>query len=241
LKDTSPPTIAPTIAADNAMHGLLQLPSRDQFGSARLLRKGRRTKADLLLLETTAGRIVIKDFGRKAWWVRQTGRIMVRRETRAYERLASMAGLPRAIGRVDAYALALEYLDATELAFSPQRKVDGVQKLGQLQAIVDGLHLRGVAHCDLRSRDNLLVDSAGQLYVVDLAGAICLRPGSLLHRLFFRWIALIDRSACLKWKQILEAGPMTGDEQAFANRFRLLRRFWFHRRQAWRGKTRPPA
>ena len=41
------------------------------------------------------------------------------------------------------------------------------------------------------------------------------------------------------WKTIVEAGPFTEDEQRFVDRFRKLRPLWFHRRQAWRGKTRP--
>lgn len=240
MDDTSHPNIT---SADERHHDADRraLPTREALQRARLLRKGGKTKADLLLIDRPGGPAIVKDFSRKTWWVRQTGSLLIRRELRAYRRLAGCDGVAALIGRVDRYALALDYLDATQLAFSAQRRVDGSGKLEQLRRIVAALHARGVAHCDLRSRDNVLVDGAGRLFVVDFAAAVCLRPGGTVHRLLFRWFASIDRSACLKWKAILEAGPLSSEERAFAERFRVWRALWFHRRQAWRGKTRPPA
>ena len=77
------------------------------------------------------------------------------------------------------------------------------------------------------------------MIVVDFASAIWLRPGGWLHRRLFGWLRKMDEAAYLKWKTIVEAGPFTAEEQAFIERFRRLRPFWLHRRQAWRGKTRP--
>ncbi|HXV74690.1 MAG TPA: hypothetical protein VD788_00095 [Candidatus Polarisedimenticolaceae bacterium] len=241
MKETTTPTITPRRETGNHGRAPRLLPTREQLAGARLFRKGQRTKADLLRVETADGPLIVKDFGGKPRWVRHGGRWMIARELRAYRRLTGCLGVTRALGRVDRYALALDYLDATQLAFSAQRTVDGAGKLAQLRAIVDGLHARGVVHCDLRSRDNVLVDPIGRLYVVDFAAAVCLRPGSLVHRLLFARLAAIDRSACLKWKRILDAGPLTDDERAFVDRFRAWRPFWIHRREAWRGKTRPPA
>jgi len=201
----------------------------------RLFRKGPSHKADLLLVETGGERWVVKDFARKPRWARLVGRLMIARESRAYRALGALPGLPRFVGRIDAHALAIDYVAAVPLAFAPERTRDGERKLRELRSIVDRLHAAGVVHCDLRGRDNVLLDREGRLCVVDLASAIRLRPGGVLHRALFGLLRQIDHAALLKWKRIVEAGPFTEDEQRLERRFRALRPLWLHRRRAWRG------
>jgi hypothetical protein len=199
-------------------------PERELLDSdrCRLFRQGQPRKADLLLFDAGPTRFIVKDFRRKPWWVRWTGRLLIARESRAYRILGRTEGLPRFAGRVDAHALAVEYVDAVPLAFAPDRTRDGADKLDQLRAIMDRLHRAGVVHGDLRGRDNVLVDRGGRVWVVDLASAFCLRPGGLGHRILFRGLRQIDQAALLKWKRIVAGGPL-----------------WLHRRKAWRGGTRP--
>ena len=166
---------------------------------------------------------------------------MIAREARAYRALGPTAGVPRFAGRVDALALAIEHVDAVPLAFAPERTRDGPGKLAELRAIVERIHRVGMVHCDLRGRDNVLIDRHGRLWIVDFASAIRLRPGGLAHRVAFRWLRQIDHAALLKWKRIVEAGPLTDEEQALFRRFRALRPLWLHRRQAWRAGNGPPA
>jgi len=205
----------------------------------RLFRKGPPHKADLLLVETGRERWVVKDFANKPWWARLTGRLMIARESRAYLCLGATEGLPRFGGRIDALALAIEYVAAVPLAFAPSRTRNGAAKHGALRGIVDRIHAAGIVHCDLRGRDNVLVDRHGGLWIVDLASAIRLRPGGPAHRLLFGLLRQIDHAALLKWKRIVEAGPFTHDEQRLWRRFRLLRPLWLHRRRAWRGGSGP--
>ena len=91
--------------------------------------------------------------------------------------------------------------------------------------------LRGVAHLDLRGQDNVLLDSDGRVRVIDLAAAVCLRPGSLRHRLFFGWFSFADRAALLKWKRLLDAGPYTPEEERFLERHRFWRSLWIFNRK----------
>ena len=221
--------------APAAQHDALLTRAGLRSRTCRLFRKGPAHKADLLLVQAGGARWVVKDFARKPRWARLVGRLVIARETRAYRALGAVEGLPRFAGRIDAHALAIEHVAAVPLAFAPERTRDGAQKLHQLRAIVDRLHAAGVVHCDLRGRDNVLVDREGRLWVVDLASAIRLRPGGAAHRLLFDLLRQIDHAALLKWKSIVEAGPLTEDEQRLARRFRALRPFWLHRRRAWRG------
>lgn len=203
--------------------------------ASRVLKAGGPTKADLLWVELGHGPVVIKDFAGKSRWVRWLGRVQIARESRAYSWLGPLPGLPRFLGRVDAHALALERIDGVQLIRAPQRSANGQQLLARLQGVMEGLHAAGLAHLDLRGRENVMLGANGEIYVLDLAGAVWLRPGSLAHRLFFRWLKLTDHAALLKWKGLLSAGPYTEQEEAFLNRYRFWRSLWLfnrkHRRQ----------
>lgn len=174
---------------------------------------------------------MVKDFAGKGLWGRTIGRIQIGRETRGYRWLGDWPGVPRFLGRIDALALALERVDGRQLAFARDRHPEGREILSRLREWIDGLHAKGLAHLDLRGRENVLLRPDGRLVVVDLAGAVRLRPGGLLHALFFRFLAITDEAAYLKWKQLLDPERLTDEEQAFLHRFRRLRSFWIFNRK----------
>jgi hypothetical protein len=200
-------------------------PTRGDLAHATLLHAGDRDKADLWLAERDGQAVVVKDFARKGGLVRSIGRLQVARECRAYRRLDGTAGLPRFHGRVDRWALAIERVDAYPLIHR-WRSHEPASLLRQLGEIVARMHAAGVVHLDLRSRDNVLVDPAGRVFVVDFASAVCLRPGGLGHRALFRWLSLTDASALLKWKRIMASDGLTEEELAFLERHRFWRRLW---------------
>ena len=175
--------------------------------------------------------MVIKDFGDKRWWVRLIGRLQIWTEQRAYRRLAGVEGIPQFFGRVDPYALAIEHIDGTPLGVLPDRTRDGVARFQRLSRIVSEIHARGVVHWDLRARRNVLIRPDGSIFVVDFAGAMSLRPGGWMHALLFRLFRSADRSALLKWKEILDAGSWTDEEAEFVRRHRRWRRWWIFNRK----------
>lgn len=175
--------------------------------------------------------MVVKDFGDKRWWVRMIGRLQISVEQRAYRRLTGIEGVPRFFGRVDPYALVIEYIDGRPLGTLPDRTRDGSARFERLCRTVDEIHARGVVHWDLRARRNVLIRPDGHIFVVDFAGAMSLRPGGFLHRLLFHWLRMPDRSALLKWKQILDAGAWTDEEAGFVERHRRWRRWWIFNRK----------
>ena len=59
---------------------------------------------------------------------------------------------------------------------------------------IERIHATGLVHLDLRSNKNVLVRDDGQVVLCDFASALCFRPGGLLHRLVFRWLAANDLS-----------------------------------------------
>ncbi|HJQ99433.1 MAG TPA: hypothetical protein VJ826_14055 [Candidatus Polarisedimenticolaceae bacterium] len=133
------------------------------------------TKADVLVYETEGRRIAVKDYRARGFLVRNViGRFLVRRECRAYEAARGAPGLPPFLGRVGPFGLATGWIDARPLSdFAGRRVPDAV--FDRLDAILDGLHERGVALADLHHRDVLLGDDGG-VHVVDLAAAVANGP-----------------------------------------------------------------
>ncbi len=241
MRNANPPNIPSHQVGDHRAPRDPAVPSRADLASAsvRALKLGEADKADLLIVSTAEGELVVKDFGAKRFWVRLLGRVQIAREVRAYRALGSLPGIPRLVGRIDGLAVAIQRIDGEPLGLAADRVAEGPEKLRQLREILDRIHARGVAHWDLRARDNVLLDRAGRVFVLDFASAVWLRPGGLAHRLLFRFCRWIDESAYLKWKRILAAGPYTPEEQRFVERFRVWRSLWFHRSKAWRRKDKP--
>jgi hypothetical protein len=204
----------------------LHPPTRTDLSRAVLLERGTRAKADLLQIDMGAGPMIVKDYSGKRGWQRILGRIVIAREVRAYRRLGEIPGVPKLVGRIDALALAIEKVDGTQLGIHPQRSSGGSAKLARLREIIDRIHATGTVHWDLRTRANVLVTPSDEIFVLDFASAVRLRPGSVAHRLLFSSFKQIDESAYLKWKRILKAGPFSERERAMVRRHDFWRALW---------------
>jgi hypothetical protein len=180
----------------------------------------------VLVVDVSGRSVIVKDFAGRGGWVRLLGRLQIRREVAAYRWLAGVMGVPAFVGRVDPLALAIERIDGERLAFASLPPGDGTRCIAELRAILDAIHERGVIHNDLRGRENVLLRRDGGLAVIDLAGAIRLGPGGLLHRLFFRLLAVTDEAAFLKWKGMIAPGSYTLEDEAFLRRFERRRMWW---------------
>jgi len=102
-------------------------------------------------------------------------RWMLRREYEAYKRLTDFAGCPRCYGLGDGRFLVLEYIDAPSLRSG---QIDDRRVFfDTLFAQITELHRRGVAHADLKSKDNLLVIGGRMPCIVDFGAAMMRKPG----------------------------------------------------------------
>jgi serine/threonine protein kinase len=202
--------------------------SRDDLQRAArdVLRSGYRHKADLLRVKVGDACLLVKDYRSKPRAWRWLGRLQIHRELRAYRWLGALPGIPRLAGRVDADALALEWIDGELLATAPDRVSNGSRHVERLQDVVAGLHACGLAHLDLRSNKNVMLRADGEIVVCDFASALCFRPGSLAHRWIFPMARANDLSGLVKWKRTLEAGPLTARERSLLRRHGRWRRLW---------------
>jgi len=171
--------------------------------ATRVLEAGEGRDPVVLLVRDGDREIVVKDYAPRSFFVRElVGRLMIRREARAYRALAGHPSVPRFFGRIDAHALAVEYRPGRRMS----RKLAGAVPrdfLERLAGAIADMHARGVAHLDLRHRTNVLVDEAGAPVLIDFASAVCFRPGGLGARLFLPLFAAVDRGALRKWQERL--------------------------------------
>lgn len=172
------------------------------------LQHGRWRDPDVLLVKGRAGPIVVKDFGPRAIWLRQTlGRFLIWREVRAYRALKGHPEVPRLLGRLDGFAFAVEYRPGERMT----REVAGRVSPGFASALEDAvrrMHDHGVAHLDLRHRSNVLVGQDGAPVLIDFASAICFRPGSPAARWLLPFLARYDLRAVEKWRaRLLHVWP----------------------------------
>ncbi len=166
----------------------------------RVLNRGRWGNPDVLLITTSDGPVVVKDFSPRRAWIRRTlGRWLIGRELRAYRQLAGVAAVPRVLGQVDAEALILEYRPGVLLSRSLASSLPE-PFLAELEDAVAAMHRRGIVHLDLRHRSNILAGNDGHPVLLDFASAIQFDPTRFAGRLGVLLLGWIDRRALGKWR-----------------------------------------
>jgi hypothetical protein len=158
------------------------------------------SKADVLLYRVGGRRIAVKDYGARPFLARHTlGRLLVGRECRAYERAGSAPGLAPFLGRLGPFTLATGWIESVPLADLPGGAASP-EIFDRIDAVIAGLHLRGIAISDLHHRD-VLVAADGAVHVVDLAAACVLGPRpSSLRRSVFERLRAQDRLAAARMR-----------------------------------------
>lgn len=141
------------------------------------------------VIKVSSGRGVLR-------WLRTR---MLRREHRVYERLRGFAGSPRCHGLLRGRYLVLEYVDGRPLRHEPV--VDRAAFYDELLALIKELHARGIAHSDLKRKDNLLVLAGRRPCIIDFGAAIVRKPGfSPLNHYLFHTAQRFDFNAWIKLK-----------------------------------------
>jgi pimeloyl-ACP methyl ester carboxylesterase len=140
---------------------------------ARVLNLGGLANPDVYVVELRGRPLVIKDYARRAGWVRVLiAPWLVRRELALLARAEGVRGVPRAVGRVHRLAFALEYVEGEPLRRRTLAQALPASFFGGLEAILQGLAARGLLYTDLRSTANVICTPAGTPALVDLGSAL---------------------------------------------------------------------
>ena len=155
-------------------------------------------QAKVYLYRDGSRKFIIKaPYGRgPAQWLRCW---MLRREEKAYERVQGVAGLPRCFGLLDGKYLLLEYFESVPVRAA--KISDRESFFAALREMIDGIHAAGVAHGDLKTRNNIMVTADCRPHIVDFGIAVIRKPGfAPFNHWLFRMFVHFDRNAWIKLK-----------------------------------------
>jgi predicted Ser/Thr protein kinase len=175
-----------------------------------VFRKGQGTRPDVLLIEVAGVRAVLKDQNAcDRWFAMFVGPLLVWREARALDRLKGVSGIPVLLARPDARSILIEFADAVEAKSYPHMD-DWRVWFDKLEKLIQRMHEVGIAHGDLRSPGNILIDKNADPVLVDFV-ASC-GEGSrwnIFANAVFRGLCAVDDSAVLKLKSRMAPGLLS--------------------------------
>lgn len=124
---------------------------------------------------------------------------MLHHEARAYRRLKHLQGIPACYGLIDNRYLALELIDGEPIR--NKRPVNDERYFKALLSLIKQMHESGVAHMDLKRKDNLMVTHHDEPCVLDFGTAVIRKPGfHPLNHFMYRLAIRFDYSAWVKHK-----------------------------------------
>ena len=169
-----------------------------------------------------------------ARWFR---RRMIRREYRVYLRLAGITGVPKCFGLKDGDRLLLEFIEGHPLKLSIGELEDREKFFAALLELLQAAHRAGVAHADLKRKENILVTPSGQPVLIDFGSAVTCDNGSGgLRRWIFAQACQIDLNAWVKHKYLARYDEIS-DTDAPYYQPTLLERVVRPLRRTWRRIT----
>ena len=161
---------------------------------------GRGYQASIELYESPFGDVAVKR-ARGLTLFRRFREAAIRREWGVYQHLANVPGVPKCLGLIDEKYLVLEHLSGDTFRKEENTLLDRERFFAKLLTTVKAMHSAGVAHGDLKRKDNILVGPDESPYVIDF-GTACLRqdPRRWWNEKLFNWLTQADYNAWIKLK-----------------------------------------
>jgi tRNA A-37 threonylcarbamoyl transferase component Bud32 len=126
-------------------------------------------------------------------------RWMLRNEYRIYTKLSGLKGIPVCHGFIAGRYLVLEFIGGIPIRTS--RITDPGAFFDLLLNLIKKIHDLGVAHTDLKKKDNILVVDGKTPYVVDFGVAVARKPGfAPLNHYLYTLAKKFDYNAWTKLK-----------------------------------------
>ena len=185
-------------------------------------------QASVHVYKTTAGDVVVKT-PHRGGPLTGVWRSLLEREQAVYERLGGIAGIPRSFGLVGG-GLALEYVVGPSLREHESRLIDREQFFAKLLATLKAMHAAGVAHGDLKRKDNIIVGPGERPYLVDFGIAVRRSVASRLwNRCVFEPLVQMDYNAWVKLKYGRRIDPEAEPGVLQAEDAAVYRPLWIER------------
>ncbi len=170
----------------------------------------------IYLYEDEGRRLVIK--APMGWGLGKLIRqIMLRNEFRVYSKLSLIHGIPKCYGFLKNRYLALEFVDGVSI--KEARISDREFFFTNLIDLIKNLHKAGVAHSDLKKKDNLLVVNGQTPCVIDFGVAIIRKSGfAPVNHFLYNIARKFDFNAWAKLKYNRKLENITDEDRKYYNR-----------------------
>jgi serine/threonine protein kinase len=149
--------------------------------------------------------------------------------------LAGVPGVPHCFGMLRDRYLIIDYVAGPSLREAENMLGDSDGFFAQLLELIQQMHARGVAHGDLKRKDNILVGPGEQPFIVDFGTAYFQREAqSSLRGWLFKFMRQTDYNAWIKHKYRRDYGRLTDTDRALYRPLplevsvRWLRETWRH-------------
>jgi predicted Ser/Thr protein kinase len=144
-------------------------------------------------------------------------RIMLRNEYRAYSKLSDINGIPRCFGLLKNSYLVLQFIDG--ISIKNARIADHNYFYNAFLDLIKSLHAAGVAHGDLKKKDNLLVVDQRDPCVIDFGVAIIKKKGfAPINHFLYNLAGKFDFNAWAKLKYNRDLANITDEDRKYYNR-----------------------
>lgn len=189
-----------------------------EFSSGRVLGKSNQGEVRHFMIEGRNLAIKMPKGRGLAWRARQA---TLKREFKAYQRLQGISGLARCHGLVDDTWLVLDYIEGRP--FRDSKLHDAEAFFSRLLETIEAMHARGVAHGDLKRKDNLLITPDERPVILDLGAATLAGDAQgPVSSTLFRFMRQTDLNAWVKLKYGSYEGVSEVDRH-------YLKRSWLER------------
>lgn len=124
---------------------------------------------------------------------------MLQNESNVYKKLEGLKGIPRCYGLFDDRYLLLEYIPGTSIRDA--QITDEAAFFEDLLTLIKSMHQVGVAHSDIKKKDNVLVVDGCIPYLVDFGAAIVYKQGiAPINHYLYNVSEAFDFNAWIKLK-----------------------------------------
>ncbi|MFQ5756608.1 MAG: hypothetical protein ACE5H7_11030 [Acidiferrobacterales bacterium] len=144
-------------------------------------------------------------------------RTMLRNEHKAYIKLSGLRGTPHCYGLLDGTYLVLKYVDGLPVRRAEIR--DQTLFFDTLLEVIKDLHKAGIAHGDLKKKDNLLVVDGRTPCIIDFGVAIIKKNGfAPLNHFLYNLGKKFDFNAWAKLKYDGRFENISKEDEHYYNR-----------------------
>ena len=176
-------------------------------------RLGAGYQAIVELYRSPYGDVVIKSAHERSL-LGLVGRHALEREHRVYSRLAGVPGVPRCHGLLDGRHLVLEHVAGPPLRAHEARLRDHEAFFAALLESILAMHAAGVAHGDLKRKDNIVVGPDERPYIIDFGIARLAEAAPEGRGRVFEWVRQMDYNAWIKLKYRRRMSDLSPEDAA---------------------------